>query len=112
MAVAAAYVTASQTAGEAATQTGPLTSTHPEESPASIQSHDSRRSAGAAPLSSSGGALPVTAGAFPQVIEDRTYTLCGTPEYLAPEMVMVTGHGLGVDWWALGVLLLEIGLPL
>ncbi len=41
-------------------------------------------------------------------IVDRTYTMCGTPGYMAPEMILSKGHGLSVDWWAFGVLLYEI----
>jgi len=39
---------------------------------------------------------------------ERTYTLCGTPEYMAPEVIMNTGHGAAADWYTMGILIYEM----
>jgi protein kinase A len=55
------------------------------------------------------GYLKVTDFGFAKDISrGRTFTLCGTPDYLAPEIVAGKGHGKGVDWWCLGVFMFEM----
>lgn len=52
-------------------------------------------------------------GLAKQLPSGKTWTLCGTPDYLAPEIILNEGHDLAVDYWALGVLIFEmvVGAP-
>jgi len=54
------------------------------------------------------GYIKITDFGFAKQITGRTWTLCGTPDYLAPEIVAGKGHGKGVDWWTLGILIFEM----
>lgn len=40
--------------------------------------------------------------------EKKTYSFCGTVEYMAPEVVNRKGHGTAADWWSYGVLMFEM----
>lgn len=54
------------------------------------------------------GHLVLSDFGFAKFVNQKTYTLCGTPDYLAPEVILDLGHNGGVDWWALGVIIYEM----
>jgi len=58
-------------------------------------------------LLDSKGYLKMVDFGFAKVVTDRTWTLCGTPEYLAPEIILNKGHAFGADWWCVGILTYE-----
>jgi serine/threonine protein kinase len=45
---------------------------------------------------------------FAKMVLDKTYTLCGTPLYLPPEVILNRGHNQSADHWSLGVLIYEM----
>jgi cGMP-dependent protein kinase len=56
------------------------------------------------------GYLKLVDFGFAKVIESgkKTWTFCGTPEYLAPEIILNEGHDFTADYWSLGILIFEL----
>ena len=38
----------------------------------------------------------------------KTFSVCGTPQYMSPEIISQSGHDILVDWWSLGIVLYEL----
>jgi protein kinase A len=64
-------------------------------------------------LLDSRGHIKLTDFGFAKYVPDVTWTLCGTPDYLAPEVINSKGYGRAVDWYSLGILIYEmmVGCP-
>ncbi|KAI8987226.1 kinase-like domain-containing protein [Pilobolus umbonatus] len=54
------------------------------------------------------GHIKLTDFGFAKRIDKMTWTVCGTPDYIAPEIILSRGYTKAVDWWGLGVLLFEM----
>lgn len=54
------------------------------------------------------GHVKITDFGFAKQVKDVTWTVCGTPDYLAPEIIRSKGYTKAVDWWGLGVLIFEL----
>lgn len=59
-------------------------------------------------MDSNGYLKIVDFGLAKKIDSGKTWTLCGTPDYLAPEVILNEGHDWAVDYWALGVLIYEM----
>ena len=55
--------------------------------------------------------LTLDFGLSKEAVEDKkTFSFCGTVEYMAPEVVNRKGHGTTADWWSFGVLMVSLGI--
>mmetsp|Transcript_7714 Transcript_7714/g.11571 ORF Transcript_7714/g.11571 Transcript_7714/m.11571 type:complete len:731 (-) Transcript_7714:119-2311(-) len=59
-------------------------------------------------LNKNGYGVVVDFGLAKEIDEGQSFTLCGTPDYLAPEIIRGTGHDWAVDYWGLGIFLFEM----
>ena len=59
-------------------------------------------------LNKKGYGVVVDFGLAKEIDEGQTYTYCGTPDYMAPEIIRGTGHDWAVDDWTLGIFLFEM----
>eukprot|EP00457_Paulinella_chromatophora_P001098 gb/GEZN01001100.1/.p1 GENE.gb/GEZN01001100.1/~~gb/GEZN01001100.1/.p1 ORF type:complete len:890 (-),score=141.00 gb/GEZN01001100.1/:423-3092(-) len=59
-------------------------------------------------LEGSGYTKIVDFGFAKKIGDARTFTLCGTPEYLSPEVIQGNGHGCATDFWSMGIIIFEM----
>ncbi|KAB7506855.1 cGMP-dependent protein kinase, isozyme 1, partial [Armadillidium nasatum] len=59
-------------------------------------------------LDSKGYVKLVDFGFSKELVDSKTWTFCGTPEYVAPEIILNKGHDRAVDYWSIGVLMFEL----
>lgn len=59
-------------------------------------------------LIDSDGHLKLSDFGLSKYCDALTFTLCGTPEYVAPEVLMNKGYSKNIDWWSFGMLLYEM----
>ena len=50
---------------------------------------------------------PFSGAQPPKVLRGPAWTMCGTPDYMSPEMLLHKGHSYSVDWWAIGAFTYE-----